>query len=216
MSRSRAAGRLPALAEPIDPGQRRLAERRLLAALRRHQKRSPLRPDLRVDTLINELRSGEPARTRSHRGQQPLTLTDSDLREVVDGMVQSVSVLRTGHRVRLPDGGPALDQVMRERVELLLAALTAAGAKPPPAEQAASRLGIPAALLDQLRQHGDLISIGPRIDVTRESWATITARLDRLAAEGPVSVVMVRDELDTARRFAERILQRWNALHPHH
>ena len=176
------AGRLPALAEPIDPGQRRLAERRLLAALRRHQKRSPLRPDLRVDALIKELRSGEPARTRSHRGQQPLTLTDSELREVVDGMVQSV----------------------------LVATLTAAGAKPPPADQLASRLGIPAALLDQLRASGDLISIGPRIDVTRESWATIEARLDRLAASQPISVAAVRDDLGTARRFAECILRRWN------
>ena len=202
------AGRLPALAEPIDPGQRRLAERRLLAALRRHQKRSPLRPDLRVDALIKELRSGEPARTRSHRGQQPLTLTDSELREVVDGMVQSVSLLRTGHRVWLPDGGP--DDFLGRLIRALLATLTAAGAKPPPADQLASRLGIPAALLDQLRASGDLISIGPRIDVTRESWATIEARLDRLAASQPISVAAVRDDLGTARRFAECILRRWN------
>jgi hypothetical protein len=206
------AGRLPALAEPIDPDQRRLAERRLLAALRRHQRRSPLRPDLRVDTLIAELRSAEPARPRSHRGQQPLTLTDTELRGVVDDMVASASLLRTGHRVRLPDGAPALDPVMRERVELLLATVTAAGAKPPPVEGVASRLGIPGALLDQLRSTGDLISIGPRIDVTRQSWGTIAARLDRLAVDGPVSVAIVRDDLDTARRFAERILQHWNRL----
>ncbi len=202
--------RLPALAEPIDPGQRQLAGRRLLATLRRHQRRSPLRPDLRVDTLIAELRAAEPARPRSHRGQRPLTLTDQDLRGVVDGLVESASLLRTGHRVRLPDGGPALDQLMRERVELLLATLTAAGAKPPPAEVVASRLGVPGALLEQMRRTGDLISIGPRIDVTRESWATIAARLDRLAADGPISVAVVRDELETARRFAEGILRHWN------
>jgi len=163
-----------------------------------------------VDTLVAELRSAESTGARTHRGQQPLTLSDSELRAVVDGMVESASLLRTGHRVRLPEGGPPLDPVMRERVELLLATLTAAGAKPPPGEVVASRLGLPTALLDQLRASGDLISIGPRIDVTPESWAEIAARLDRLALEGPPSVARVRDELETARRFAERILQQWN------
>jgi len=96
-----------------------------------------------------------------------------------------------------------------------LATVTAAGAKPPPVEGVASRLGIPSALLDQLRATGDLISIGPRIDVTRQSWGTIAARLDRLAVDGPLSVAIVRDDLDTARRFAERILQHWNRLRSH-
>lgn len=130
-------------------------------------------------------------------------------------MVESTALLRTGHRVRLPDGGPALDQVMQERVELLLTTLAAAGAKPPSAEGVASRLGIPAALLDQLRASGDLIAIGPRIDLTRASWATIAARLDRLAVGGALSVAIVRDDLETARRYAERILQHWNRLRSH-
>ena len=104
---------------------------------------------------------------------------------------------------------------MRERVDLLLATLTAAGAAPPPAEGVAARLGIPAALVDQLRAAGELVSVGPRIDLTRESWDRVAARLDRLAASGPLSVALVRDDLDTARRFAERILQHWNALRSH-
>ena len=104
---------------------------------------------------------------------------------------------------------------MRERVELLLATLTAAGAKPPPAEAVAARLGIPNYLVDQLRAAGDLISLGPRIDVTREAWATIADRLDRLAIGGAPTVSAVRDELETARRFAEAILQRWNRLRSH-
>jgi len=86
----------------------------------------------------------------------------------------------------------------------------------PSAESLAARLGIPAALLDQLRANGDLVSIGPRIDLTRDSWAAVAARLDRLAGAGPLSVSVVRDELDTARRFAERILQHWSRLHARH
>ena len=201
---------------PIDPGQRRLAERRLLAVLRRHQRRSPLRPDVRVDALITELRSDAQGRPAGHRGTQPLTLTNRELRAVVDGMVASGELLRTGHRVQMPAGaGPALDPLMRERVDLLLTTLTAAGAKPPPAEGVATRLGIPAALVDQLRAAGQLVSVGPRIDLTRESWDRISARLDQLGASGPPSVALVRDDLETARRFAERILQHWNALRGH-
>jgi hypothetical protein len=64
--------------DPIDPGQRLLAERRLLAALRRHRRRSPLRDDVRVDTLVGELRAGEPARATAHRGRRPLMLTDGE------------------------------------------------------------------------------------------------------------------------------------------
>lgn len=175
----------------------------------------PVRPDVRVDALIAELRAAEPARTLRHRGQQALTLTDTELRGVVDSLVESGALLRTGHRIRLTDGGPGLDKVMRERVELLLGTLTVAGAKPPPAEAVAAGLGIPGGLVDQLRAAGDLVSIGPRIDVTRESWATITGRLDRLAEGSDLTVGAVRDELATTRRLAEAILQRWNPLRSH-
>ncbi|HEV8252381.1 MAG TPA: hypothetical protein VGQ66_03285 [Candidatus Limnocylindria bacterium] len=201
---------------PIDPGQRRLAERRLLGALRRHQRRSPLSPDARVDTLVAELRADSRGRPPGHRGTRPLTLTEGEMRAVVDGMVASGQLVRRGHRVRLPIGaGPAFDPIMRERVDLLLATLTAAGASPPPAEGVAARLGVPSALLDQLRAAGELVSIGPRIDLTRQSWDRVAARLDRLAASGPLSVALVRDDLETARRFAERILQHWSELRGH-
>jgi hypothetical protein len=195
---------------PIDPAQLQLAERRLLAALRRHLKRSPLRADLRVDTLISETRAKEPGRVSGHRGRGALTLTDGELRAAVDGMVASGALLRTGHRVRLPGAPPALDPIMRERVDRFLAALRSAGAMPPPAEAVAARLGIPAALVDQLRASGELVAVAPRIDYPREAWIQIARRLDALAADSPPSVRMVRDELGTARRHAEAILQHWN------
>lgn len=165
-----------------------------------------------MDTLIAELRAGEPAGASSHRGRQPLALTDSELRAVVDAMVAEGALRRTGHRVQLPDGGLALDPIMRRRVDELLRTLTVAGAKPPPTEAVAARLGIPAALLDQLRASGELVSLGPRIDLTREAWMTIAARLDPLASDGHLTVTAVRDELETSRRFAEAILQHWNRV----
>lgn len=192
---------------PIDPIQRRLAERRLMTALRRHQRRSPLRRDVRVDTLVAEMRAAEPARASGHRGRQPLTLSDADLRGVLEGMVASGTLLGEGHRVRLPEAGPALDPIMRERVDRLLATLREAGAMPPPVDGVAARLGIPAALVDHLRAVGDLVLVAPRIDYPRGVWDEISRRLDRLAAEQPLSVRLVRDELGTARRHAEAILR---------
>lgn len=195
---------------PIDPGQRQLAERRLLAVLRRHRKRSPLRPDVRVDTLVGELRAGEPARATSHRGRQPLMLSDAQLRAVLDEMVAAGTLRRSGHRVQLQDAGETLDPIMRERLDQLLAMLAAGGATPPAAEAVATRLGIPNALVDQVRAAGELVSVAPRIDYPRDVWLDISHRLDKLALEGAPSVREVRDELGTARRHAEAILRHWN------
>jgi hypothetical protein len=196
--------------DPIDPGQRLLAERRLLAALRSHQRRSPLRADVRVDTLVGELRDGESGRATGHRGRQPLTLTDGGLRSVVDGMVAAGTLLRSGHRVRLPDAGRSLDPIMRERLDQLLTTLSAGGATPPSADSVGAQLGIPPALIDQLRAAGELISPAPRIDYPRESWLEISHKLDLLADGSAPSVRRVRDELGTARRHAEAILRHWN------
>lgn len=195
---------------PIDPAQRRLAERRLVSALRRHHRREPLRDDVRVDTLIAELRAAEPARPSGHRGRQSVALSDAELRGVVDELVRSGTMLRQGHRVRLSEPGAGLDAAMRERVDLLIATLREAGATPPPAEVVATRLGIPAAMLAQLRASGELVSVGPRIDYPRDGWASLVSRLDRLAATSPLSVRLVRDELGATRRHAEAILRHWN------
>ncbi|MEX0709685.1 MAG: hypothetical protein WD116_00600 [Chloroflexota bacterium] len=192
---------------PIDPAQRRLAERRLLAALRRSGRRAPLRPDVRVDTVVAELHDAEPRRASVHRGRKPLTLTDADLRRIVDEMVASGTLLRSGHRIRLRGPAPALDPIMRERVDEMLATLRAAGVMPPPVVALAARLGVPVTLVGQLRAAGDLVAVAPRIDYPRQTWDEITRRLDRLAVEGRLSVGLVRDELGTARRHAEAILR---------
>jgi hypothetical protein len=129
---------------------------------------------------------------------------------VVDGLVDSGALLRTGHRVRLAEHGQHPDELMRARVAALLATLTAAGATPVSADGVAARLGIPPPLLDQLRAAGEVIGLGPRIDLTRESWARISGRLDQLAGRGGPTVAGIRDDLETARRFAEAFLRHWN------
>ena len=192
----------------IDPVQRQLAERRLLVALRRLHRRQPLQPDVRVDSLVVELRAAERQRPSSHRGAAPLTLDDAALRSVVDGLVARGSLERTGHRVRLPGHAPTLDPVMRERVDRLLSGLASAGAAPPPVAGIASRLGIPGVVIDQLRASGELVSLEAGIDYPRGTWGELEARLSSMAARGPLSVTRVRDELHATRRHAEAILRR--------
>lgn len=201
---------------PMDPAQRRLAERRLIAALRRLHRREPLRADVRVDTVVAETRAAEPRRASGHRGSLPLSLTDADLRAVVDGLVASGTMLRQGHRVRLADHAPVLDPIMRERVEQLLtvlreAGLREAGATPPRIEGSAARLGIPPSVLAQLRAAGELVAIAPGIDYPRDVWVALRARVDAIAERGPLTVRHVRDQLRATRRHAEAILAYWRA-----
>jgi hypothetical protein len=195
---------------PIDPLQRQLAERRLIAALRRLHRREPLRSDLRVDAVIAEMRA-TPRQTGGHRGSAPLTLDDGQLQSVVDGLVASGALVRAGHRVRLSAHEPTLDAVMRERVERLLAGLREAGNAPPRIEGSASRLGIPPTVLSQLRGAGELVEIAPGIDYPRDVWVTLRARVDAIAEREALSARRVRERLRTSRRHAEAILDYWRA-----
>ena len=65
----------------IDPEQRRLAERLVLAALRRFHREQPLSVDLRMDALVSRVRAAAGRRPPSrHRGSARLDLNDADLR----------------------------------------------------------------------------------------------------------------------------------------
>ncbi|HEY7847631.1 MAG TPA: hypothetical protein VIC83_05515 [Candidatus Limnocylindria bacterium] len=191
--------------EPIDPRQRRIAERRVTHALQRLHRREPMATDVRVDVVVAAVRA-TPQASAGHRGSTPLTLDDAAVRRVIDGMVAGGALIRRGHRLRLPDHRPRLDPVMRERADRLLDGLREAGAAPPRVDGPAARLGITPAALDQLRRSGELVAVGSGIDYPADVWASIAARVDRLTQRGPLTVARLRDELRTSRRHAEAIL----------
>jgi hypothetical protein len=189
----------------IDPAQRRLAERLVMAALRRFHREQPLSADLRVDALVTRVRSAAGRRPPPrHRGAQPLTLEDADLRRVIDDLVTDGRLARNGRRIRLPDAKPGLDPEMDERVGRLLEGLRAAGAAPPRVEGIAARLGIPPTVIDQLRAAGVLRQIAPGIDYPADVWSALRARVED--QPGQPSIGRLRDELHTSRRHAEAIL----------
>jgi hypothetical protein len=189
----------------IDPEQRRLAERLVMAALRRFHREQPLSVDLRIDALVSRVRSAAERRPPPrHRGAQPLELADAELRRVIDDLVTDGRLTRNGRRIGLPDAKPGLDPEMDERVGKLLEGLRAAGAAPPRVDGIAARLGIPPSVIDQLRAGGVLRQIAPGIDYPADVWSRLRARVE--GAPGQPSIGRLRDELHTSRRHAEAIL----------
>jgi hypothetical protein len=189
----------------IDPEQRRVAERLVLAALRRFHREQPLSVDLRMDSLVSRVRSASGRKPPSrHRGATPLTLEDPELRRVIEEMADDGRLRRIGRRVGLPDSRPGLDPEMAERVDRLLEGLRSARAEPPRVDGLAGRLGIPPTVIDQLRAGGVLRQIAPGIDYPADVWSALLARIAGMS--GSLSVARVRDELHTSRRHAEAIL----------
>lgn len=198
-------GRVAAPIGAIDPEQRRVAERLVLAALRRFHREQPLSVDLRIDALVTRVRAA--ARRKPpprHRGATPLLLEDADLRRVIDDMADDGRLARTGRRVALPHGRPGLDPEMAAKVDRLLDGLRAAGAAPPRVDGLAGRLGIPPQVIDQLRAAGILRQVAPGIDYPADVWSSLRARLE--GSGGTLSVARLRDELRTSRRHAEAII----------
>ncbi len=189
----------------IDPEQRRVAERLVLAALRRFHREQPLSVDLRMDSLVSRVRSASGRKPPPrHRGATPLTLEDPELRRVIEEMADDGRLRRTGRRVGLPDSRPGLDPEMAERVDRLLEGLRSTGAEPPRIDGLAGRLGIPPTVLDQLRSSGMLRQIAPGIDYPADVWSALLERVAGMS--GSLSVARVRDELRTSRRHAQAIL----------
>jgi hypothetical protein len=194
---------------PLDPTQRRLAERLLVAAVRRLQRRMPLRDGFRTDAVLAEVRrAAAGVRPPGHRGRQRLELDDTALRSVIDDLVAADRLARGGPRLRLAEEEEGLDPVMVQRIAQLLGGLEAAGLEPPPVEPVALRLGIPPGVIAELRASGRLVHLAPGIDYPAETWRAIEARLDRLQSVGPLTVARVRPELRATRRHAEAILAR--------
>jgi len=196
----------------MDPDQRHRAERRLLATLRRLHRSEPLQAWIRIDTLIERVRSDAGApRPASHRGASPLTADEAELRDVVDEMAKRGELVRSGRRVRLPGHKTGLGAVMQERVERLLAELRSAGWMPPRVDPLAAQIGIPTGVLEHLRRAGVLLAIAPGIDYPSDVAAEVDVRIRVLAARGSLGVAQLRDDLAISRRYAAALLDWYRA-----
>jgi hypothetical protein len=193
----------------MDLGQRRLAGRRVVAALRRLHRRQPMRSHFRTDLVLAELRADAGERLPiGHRGGGSLAhVSDAELIDVLESLAQRGQLGRSGRHVWLPAHRPEIaDDEMRARVDRLFAALREGGASPPRVDALASRLGVPPALLSQLRASGQLVQVADGIDYPVAVLAALVSELDELASVGPLKVAGVRDALRTSRRHAQSLL----------
>jgi hypothetical protein len=196
----------------IAPEQRHVAQRLVLLALRRFHRAQPLSVDLRMDALVARVAELAEQRPPSrHRGGVKLDLGEAELRRVIDDLVADGRLIRSGRRIRLADAKTGLDPEMAGKVSALLEGLRAAGAAPPRVDGIAGRLGIPPAVIDQLRTGGHLRQVAPGIDYPADVWSALRARVD--AMPGTISIARLRDELHTTRRHAEAILAAGQATH---
>jgi len=189
----------------IDPEQRHVAERLVMLALRRFHREQPLAVDIRMDGLVARIQAiAERQPSSRHRGGGRLDLPEADLRRVIDDLVTSGKLVRTRRRIRLADAKTGLAPEMAEKVATLLDGLRAAGAEPPRVDGIAGRLGIPPAVVDQLRTAGQLRQIAPGIEYPADVWSALRVRVEGMP--GTLTIARLRDELHTSRRHAEAIL----------
>ena len=119
-------------------------------------------------------------------------------------MADDGRLIRNGRRVGLPESRRRWNRRWRSGSTGCMEGLRSAGAEPPRVDGLAARLGIPPAVLDQLRAGGQLRQIAPGIDYPADVWSSLQARVEGM--RGPMSVARLRDELHTSRRHAEAIL----------
>jgi hypothetical protein len=168
-----------------------------------------MRPGFRTDAVLAELRADAGERLPSgHRGGGSLAdVSDAELIDVLESLTQRGQLGRSGRHVWLPDHRPQIDDgEMGARVDRLFAALREGMANPPRAGVLAARLGVPPALVGQLRASGQLVQVADGIDYPADVLASLITVLDELASADPLTVAAVRDALGTSRRHAQALL----------
>jgi hypothetical protein len=194
----------------IDPDQARLAERRILSALRRMHREDPLASGFRVDAVLSRALASPDLRPATHRGAGRLHLDHRPLRALVEDMVSRGRLVADGRRIRLSDHRPELGLDMRRRADELLGELRAAGASPPRAAAVARRVGLPEPVLDHLRATGELVAVAPEIDYPDDVYRQLRdAALGFAGEHGRLpSVAEYRSAIGASRRYAAALLER--------
>lgn len=197
----------------VDPEQARLAERRLMSALRRMHRENPLTAGFRVDALVARALAVRDRRPGTHRGAGRLQLDAEPLRRLVEDLAARGRLRAEGRRVSLPDHRPELGSEMRRRADRLLDELRAGGATPPRAAAVARRLGLPEAAIEHLRERGELVALSGEIDYPADVYRRLRDVAARLAAErgAPPSVGEYRTAIGSGRRHAAALLERFAA-----
>jgi selenocysteine-specific elongation factor len=103
---------------------------------------------------------------------------------------------------------PAAEAPLAPAALALEERLRAAGHEPP----STADLGDDAEHLPALRTAGRAVRVGRDLHAHPEAIAAVRARLEALVqAEGPITLARLRDELGTSRRYAQALLEHFDA-----
>ncbi len=101
---------------------------------------------------------------------------------------------------------PAAPEPLTPAAEALAERLRAAGHEPPPDAE------LPAAELAALRAHGRVTRLGRGMHIHRDALADVAQRVTALIErDGPLTLAVLRDELQTSRRYAQALLEALDA-----
>ncbi len=124
---------------------------------------------------------------------------------VVDRLVATGRLGRTGDRLRAPDRPAAIPPALSAAMDRLEAVLAVPA---PPAFQAAVRAaGCPPEGVRALEASGRIVRLEPDLAYAARTYRELEALAVRMAAAGPLSPAAFRDATGTSRRFALAILE---------
>ena len=178
---------------------------RLLETLHREQ---PYSAAFRMDAVIAAALA-QPADRRppSHRGAGQAQPDAPELLAAVDRLVARGALERRGRRVSLPGSG-ALGSEVRWRADELIRRLRAAAPSVPRTDGVARAVGLPDAAVERLRRDGELVSIGPEIDLPADVVDALRTQLvDLVRLRGGLATAEYRDVIGAGRRHAVAILE---------
>jgi hypothetical protein len=146
-------------------------------------------------------------RPSSHRGSRP-SPTQEGLVDALRELVVAGQVGEADGGYRLADRTPGLGSEMDGRIATLIEALVAGGVDPPPTSVAAREAGVPPSVVDQLREAGWVVEIGPRIEYPRQTLDELEAAVEEArTVTGEVDRTALRASTGLSHRRADALLE---------
>ncbi|MDW8316336.1 MAG: selenocysteine-specific translation elongation factor [Anaerolineae bacterium] len=173
---------------------------RLQEALAAYHRQYPLRAGMPREELKSRL--------QGRRRPWSLALFN----EVLAAAAREGWAVEEGNLVRLPNHAPALSEAQQAAVERLMAAFAANPTAPPSVAESAAAVGPD--VLAWLVETGRLVQVSPEVVFEAEAYRRmVQAVVERLQAQGRITVAEARDMFGTSRKYVLALLEHLDAQH---
>lgn len=175
-------------------------QERIQEALAAYHRQYPLRAGMPREELKSRL--------QGRRGPWPLSLFN----DVLAAAVREGVAAEEGNLVRLPEHAAQLSEAQQAAVDRLLAAFAANPTAPPSVAESAAAVG--ADVLAWLVESGRLVQVSPEVVFEAGAYRRmVQAVVERLQAQGRITVAEARDMFGTSRKYVLALLEHLDAQH---